>query len=88
MQKRLYVDEAHTALDIFRFAVFFFYKWKTSLINEFSIFFFLYLVNDNNHDVRTNEKFKVIFAKTSIYKNLTISYRQRLLNSHFSVKSR
>ena len=24
MQRRLYIDEAHTALDIFRFAVFFF----------------------------------------------------------------
>ena len=25
MQRRLYIDEAHTALDIFRFAVFFFF---------------------------------------------------------------
>ena len=25
MQRRLYIDEAHTALDILRFAVFFFY---------------------------------------------------------------
>ena len=28
MQRRLYIDEAHTALDIFRFAVFFFYICK------------------------------------------------------------
>ena len=28
MQRRLYIDEAHTALDIFLFAVFFFQKVK------------------------------------------------------------
>ena len=28
MQRRLYIDEAHTALDIFSFAVFFSLSWK------------------------------------------------------------
>ena len=40
----------------------------------------------NNHTIRTHEKFKVNFAKTSSYKNSTIPYCQRLLNSHFSTK--
>ena len=30
MQRRLYIDEAHTALDIFRFAVFFLFKLITN----------------------------------------------------------
>ena len=31
MQRWLYIDEAHTALDIFRFAVFFISIWEFSL---------------------------------------------------------
>ena len=42
----------------------------------------------NNHTIRTHEKFKVNFAKTSSYKNSTIPYCQRLLNSHYSTKLR
>ena len=33
MQRRLYIDEAHTALDIFCFAVFFFVKLHIQLLN-------------------------------------------------------
>ena len=44
--------------------------------------------NNNNHDVRQHEKFKVNFARTSAYKNSAIPYCQRLLNSHFAAKSR
>ena len=44
--------------------------------------------NNNNHDVREHEKFKVNFARTSAYKNSAIPYCQRLLNSHFAAKSR
>ena len=40
--------------------------------------------NNNNHDIRTHEKFQVNFARTSVYQNSTIPYCQRLLNSHFS----
>ena len=31
MQRRLYIDEAHTVLDIFRFAAFFWYKLQNRL---------------------------------------------------------
>ena len=44
--------------------------------------------NNNNHDIRSNEKFEVNFARTSTYQNSTIPYCQRLLNSHFNAKSR
>ena len=44
--------------------------------------------NNNNHDVRQHEKFKVNFARTSAYKNSALPYCQRLLNSHFASKSR
>ena len=44
--------------------------------------------NNNNYNMRTNEKFKVNFAKTSMYQNSTIPYCQRLLNSYFSAKSK
>ena len=44
--------------------------------------------NNNNHDIRSNEKFEVNFARTSTYQNSTIPYCQRLLNSHFNTKSR
>ena len=44
--------------------------------------------NNNNHDIRTYEKFKVNFARTSMYQNSAIPYCQRLLNSHFSTKPR
>ena len=43
--------------------------------------------NNNNHDMRTKEKFKVNFARTTTYQNSTIPYCQRLLNSHFAAKS-
>ena len=32
MQRRLYIDEAHTALDIFRFAVFFYTRNVTYIL--------------------------------------------------------
>ena len=44
--------------------------------------------NNNNYNMRTNEKFKVNFAKTSMYQNSTIPYCQRLLNSYFLAKSK
>ena len=39
-----------------------------------------------DHDLRSNEPFKVNFARTSSYQNSTIPYCQRLLNQHFMKK--
>ena len=36
-----------------------------------------------DHDLRSNEPFKVNFARTSSYQNSTIPYCQRLLNQHY-----
>ena len=42
--------------------------------------------NQNEHDVRVHEQFKVNFS-TSTYRDSTIPYCQRLLNDHFSNKT-
>ena len=42
--------------------------------------------NQNNHDVRSYEPYKVNFASTSTYKYSTIPFCQRLLNEHFASK--
>ena len=43
-------------------------------------------IDNNNHNVRFHEQFKVNFAKTSSYQKSAIPYCQRLLNEHFSEK--
>ena len=42
MQRRLYIDEAHTALDIFRFAVFLFFKEMRYFSNVVSQFWWIF----------------------------------------------
>ena len=44
--------------------------------------------NQNTHDVRIHEQFKVNFATTSTYRDSAIPYCQRLLNDHFSNKTK
>ena len=46
MQRRLYIDEAHTALDIFRFAVFFsdilLFCMFQSILKNFGVYVFFW----------------------------------------------
>ena len=46
----------------------------------------LYPIHENNpiYNVRQKKVFKVKFARTTMYKNSTIPFCQRLLNKHFN----
>ena len=55
MQRRLYIDKAHTALDIFRFAAFFGYCFKGNCLHFFyaEFFFTMFFLPQPNYNKET-----------------------------------